>query len=172
MEREPGGSLFCLYMVSELEDKIRELLEQKFAEPGFSDCFVVEVKIGARKLEVFLDSDTSITFETCHRVSRHLEPYLDESLAMGADYILEVSSAGVGKPLLLPRQYAKNKGRELEVKLKNGEKLEGLLQEAGDVGIELVQNVVVKEGKKKKQQTIVHSIPYEDMQKAIVKIRF
>ncbi|MBK7425881.1 MAG: hypothetical protein IPI60_02010 [Saprospiraceae bacterium] len=93
--------------MNQVEEKIKALLDEKWLEPDFSDCFLVEIILKGNKLEVYLDSDTAITFEKCKKVSRVLEAYLDETKVLGAEYTLEVSSAGVGKPLLMPRQFEK-----------------------------------------------------------------
>lgn len=62
-----------------IENKIIDLLDQKFKEEDFLDCFLVDLQLHAnQKLEVFLDSDTGITFEKCQKISRYLEQYLDE----------------------------------------------------------------------------------------------
>ena len=84
-----------------IEAKIESLLQDKFKEEGFTDCFLLEVKLHAnRKLDVFIDSDTGITFGKCQTISRYLEQYLDEEGWLGESYVLEVSSPGVGRPLL------------------------------------------------------------------------
>lgn len=91
-----------------IEGRIIELLEQKFVEPDWQDCFVVEVKQHAtNKLEVFIDSDDSITFEKCRKISRYLEEFLDKYLWLGEKYTLDVSSPGISRPLVLKRQYQK-----------------------------------------------------------------
>ena len=84
------------------------------------------------------------------------------------DFSLEVSSPGVGEPILLNRQYRKNTGRTLSVVLKDERILEGKLTEATEDGIVLEE---IK-GKGKKQEVILHSLLYEDIKKAVVAIKF
>ena len=48
---------------------------------------------------------------------------------------MEVSSPGVDEPLKLHRQYKKNTGRKVEVLLKDGNRIEGSLRDAGDDAI-------------------------------------
>ena len=103
-------------------DKIIEIVENHFAEdPAFADCFVVDVKQTNTKLDVFIDSDSSMTFEKCQKTSRIVEAYLDEEQPLGEKYTLNVSSPGVDRPLKFKRQYVKNKGRTLEVTTNEGE---------------------------------------------------
>ncbi len=159
--------------MSETEVRIQELLHRKFEEPDFSDCFLVETRLSpANKLEVFIDSDTGVTFRQCQQVSRFLEAYLDEEGWLGERYVLEVSSPGVDRPLALARQYPRNLGRKLEVKTQDGQKQTGVLTEVKEDGIELELTEKIKEGKKTRRVKRSHFIPFEAIEKALVKIQF
>ena len=98
-------------------EKITDLLDKKFTEEDFSDCFLVDIKAHAHnKIDVFIDSDSGVTFEKCQKISRYLERFIDENGWLGEKYVLEVSSPGISRPLKFKRQYAKNIGRKVEVK--------------------------------------------------------
>ncbi len=156
-----------------IESKIESLLEAKFQEEEFIDCFLIEVKSHANnKLDVFIDSDTGVTFEKCQQISRYLEQYLDEEGWMGDNYVLEVSSPGVSRPLRLRRQYPRNIGRKVEVSLKQGDTKEGTLVAVGEEDITLEEKIRIKEGKRKKVQALQTRIPFEDIKKTVVKISF
>jgi ribosome maturation factor RimP len=159
-----------------IEGRIIELLEQKFVEPDWQDCFVVEVKQHAtNKLEVFMDSDDGITFEKCRKISRYLEEFLDKHLWLGEKYTLDVSSPGISRPLVLKRQYQKNVGRKVEIKLKEeqqSEKYEGELIGVVEDAIILKTSVTTKEGKKKKTEIKELNIPIEHIAQTKVKISF
>ncbi len=180
-KREPIGSLFLLdhrqirFTVGKKErldiiGKIEELVNQKFAEPEFEDCFLIEVKQrGPTKIAVFIDSDYGISFEQCRKVSRYLEQYLDEGQWIGESYVLEVSSPGVGRPLTLWRQYPRNVGRKLAVKMQDGKTVEGKLIEVNDLTLTLEEEV---KGKKKKKEIIQRIVPFDHIEESIVKISF
>ncbi|PHN03992.1 ribosome assembly cofactor RimP [Flavilitoribacter nigricans] len=156
-----------------MEAKIYDLLDEKFAEEEFTDCFLIELKLHANnKLDIFIDSDTGITFDRCRKISRYLESYLDESGWLGERYTLEVSSPGVSRPLQLLRQYPKHIGRKLKVKLKDGSELEGTLTEVGDDQITLERKVVERQGKRKKHMKVSTEIPFGDIDGALVQISF
>jgi len=93
-----------------------------------------------------------------------------EELAMypDGDFSLEVSSPGVGEPLLLQRQYVKNVSRLLEVKQLDGKILIGTLLAAGDDSITLE----VTSGKGKKAETNQLEIPFSQIKEASVQIKF
>jgi ribosome maturation factor RimP len=158
-----------------VEEKIRDLLEEKYQEEEFADCFTVEIKYNTanKKLQVFTDSDSGMTFRKCQRLSRFLESYIDEENWLGEKYTLEVSSPGVDRPLLLPRQYQKNIGRRLEVDTKiDDKKRKGILTRADEQGICLEFEETRKQGKKKIKEKVELELPYEQITKAIVKISF
>lgn len=153
-------------------EKITDLLEEKFSEEAFSDCFLVDINHSNKKLEVFIDSDSGINFEKCQKISRYLEQFLDEEGWLGEEYVLEVSSPGVGRPLKLKRQYPKNIGRKVEVFLREGETTEGVLTAVDEEGITLEAKVRRKEGKRKKTETVERIIPFTAIKKTVVKVSF
>ncbi|MEL7020595.1 MAG: ribosome assembly cofactor RimP [Bacteroidota bacterium] len=153
--------------------KIERLLEEKFKEEEFEDCYIVEIEHPAdNRLHVFLDSDSGITFEKCRKISRYLEAFIDEEGWMGEKYTLEVSSPGLSRPLKLKRQYPKNVGREVEVITTTGEKLKGKMIAADDQQIKIEYTERIKEGKKKRNVTIQKEILHETIQSTKIKISF
>lgn len=158
-----------------IEEKTRDLLEKKYEEADYQDCFTVDINYNTanKKLQVFVDSDSGMTFRKCQRLSRYLESFIDEEQWLGEKYTLEVSSPGVDRPLVLPRQYKKNIGRRLEVDLKEEKKKQkGKLIKADEEGIRLAFQQTRKQGKKKIKEEVELDIPYQQIDKAIVKISF
>lgn len=156
-----------------IEHKIEILVLDKFKEEGWEDCFVVEINHHSNKLDVFIDSDSGISFDKCRKVSRHIEAVLDEELWLGEKYTLEVSSPGISRPLQLKRQYVKNIGRGLKVKFPVGEgKEEGKLIAVEEDHITLERLEVRKEGKKKIKEMISIDIPFDRIREATVQISF
>lgn len=156
-----------------IEEKIHSLLAEKFQEEAFQDCFLVELNLHrGNKLEVLIDCDSGLTLDKCQRISRYLESHLDEQGWLGDSYVLEVSSPGLDRPLKLKRQYLKNIGRRLSVTLQSGEVSEGLLKAATEENITLEATVLRKEGKNKKKEQVLATIPFDDIKKAMVIISF
>ena len=156
-----------------LENKIEDLLLEKFKEPEFQDCFLIELTIVPKKnVEIILDADEGLEIEKCRRISRHVENWLDTEGSMGEEYNIEVSSPGVARPLVYPRQYPKHIGRYLEIENTEGGILEGVLTEVDAEKIAVQAEITRKEGKKKITETIVSVFPYDKIKKATVQIRF
>lgn len=155
-----------------MDEKFKALADKAIAELGYNDTFVVEIKSNNNKVEIFLDSDESVTFEKCRKISRLMEETLDDEKWLGEKYTLDVSSAGVGRPLKFNRQYVKNIGRTIEVKTKDGEKIKGILAQANDddFGVEITKTV--KTGKKKTKVAELIMVNYEDVKEAKIKVTF
>lgn len=132
-------------MISDLH--IRGLAEQ--ALEG-TDSFLVDVHVTPmNKIIVLIDRKGGININQCVEVSRFIEKSLDRD---AEDFELEVSSAGMDQPFRVLRQYEKNIGREVEVKLKDGTKLKGNLIKADEQGITIQQITKERiEGRKAKQ---------------------
>jgi ribosome maturation factor RimP len=155
-----------------MEETIANLLEEKFQEPEFADCFLVDINQSNKRLEVFVDSDSGMSFKKCQQLSRHLEAYLDEEKPLGENYVLEVSSPGVKRPLKFWRQYPRNVGRKVEVTMQNKDKHTGTLVEVTPSAITLEEKVRRKEGKRKVTEMVRTELPYDEIAKTIVKISF
>lgn len=154
-------------------EKIKALLAEKFQEEAYNDCFLVEMKLHQNnKLEIFIDSDSGITFQKCQRISRFLEEYIDEQSWLGEKYILEVSSPGIDRPLKFIRQYHRNIGRRVEVNMKDGTRQKGTLVASDESKITLEAMVTKKQGKKKKKELVQTEILFENIAQTKVKITF
>ncbi|MEI6409415.1 MAG: ribosome maturation factor [Bacteroidota bacterium] len=158
----------------ELTERIDQLLAEKYAtDEAFADCFTVEIELKPNhQLSIFADSDSGMTFEKCRVLSRYLEQYLDTNGWLGEKYVLEVSSPGIGRPLKFLRQYQKNIGRTLEITLTDKSIQSGILKSADETQIVLEQTLVEKIEKKKQERQVETPIPFEQINKAIVKIVF
>ncbi len=150
--------------IAVIERMINSLLADM---PGY---FLVQVRIKpTNNIKVFLDGDQGITIETCIKINRKLYNLVEEEkLYPDGDFSLEVSSPGIGEPLLMHRQYVKNIGRLLEVKLNDGAILEGELKAITNDSIEL-ETVT---GKGKKAEIIQHSILFDNIKTTSVQIKF
>lgn len=157
-----------------VEQKINDLLLSKFEEETFQGCFLVDTHLNVKNntLKVFIDSDIGLKISQCQQLSRYLEGYLDEEQWLGEKYTLEVSSPGLDQPLKLVRQYKKNIGRGLKVKMIDGAERKGTLKAVEEDQIHLEELHVRKEGKKKIKELLTAIIPLETINQAKVQIVF
>ena len=74
-------------------------------------------------LTFYIDKEGGVTIEDCETVSRALEPVLDEADPIEQAYTLSVSSLGLDRPLKLAKDFERNLGKSIEVKLYSGLKM-------------------------------------------------
>lgn len=152
----------------QIEKRVKELVEEKIADRP--ELFLVEVKmLPNNKLIIHVDGDEGISIQDCAAISRHVGFHLEEENTIEQAYNLEVSSPGVGEALKLQRQYHKNIGRELSVKLSGGEKKEGKLLSVAENSITIEEKL--KE-KGKKVQLVETSIELDNITEVKVLISF
>lgn len=72
---------------------------------------------GQRYLRVYLDGPDGVDLDDCERVSRILDPILDEKDPVPDSYIFEVGSAGCERQLKQPSDFDRFMGSNVEVKL-------------------------------------------------------
>jgi ribosome maturation factor RimP len=151
-----------------IEKRVRELVEEKIADKP--DLFLVDVKMHSNgKLIVLLDGDNGIGIDDCVAVSRHVGFHLEEENVIETAYNLEVSSPGIDFPLSSPRQYAKNVGRTLGIKMADGVKREGVLSALTEDAI-VIEEKIKEKGKK--AETVESVIPLDKITETKVLISF
>ena len=97
-----------------IEDEFRPLVEQL----GYELVYVEYVKEGPEwYLRYFIDSPNGIDINDCEKVSRYVEAILDEKEYIKGQYILEVSSLGLERPLRNEKDFQDNIGALIEVNL-------------------------------------------------------
>lgn len=136
-------------------------------EPGY---FLVEVLIRpTHNVKVYVDGDQGISIDKCVYYNKALYKKLEESgLFPNDDFSLEVSSPGLDEPLKLLRQYRKNIGRQVEILLNDGFKIEGRLIEVSEDGVILEE---IK-GKNKKKEVINHAFLFDNIKMTKIQIVF
>ncbi len=68
-------------------------------------------------LRVYIESPDGIGVDDCERVSRQLSALLDVEDPIAGEYVLEVSSPGMDRPLYRPDQFARYVGEVVRVRL-------------------------------------------------------
>lgn len=118
-----------------MEEKILDIIKDPMEDMGFGIVRVRFSGSGERKiLEILLEKldDTNITIEECARANRHIGAILDVEDIIASKYNLEVSSAGIERPLVYKKDYEKYANREVLIKTSNAidgkKKFQGILQ--------------------------------------------
>lgn len=98
---------------------IAELANPVLQELGFD---LVRVKLSGQDgntVQIMIERpDGQVTIEDCTRVSRELSPLFDAYDPMPGGYYLEISSPGIDRPLVRPRDFVTWAGHQARIELK------------------------------------------------------
>ncbi len=151
-----------------IEQQVKNLVEEKISDRP--ELFLVDVKMHQNgNLIVLVDGDQGIGIQDCAAISRHVGFHLEENNVIEQAYNLEVSSPGIDFPLKSVRQFQKNIGRNLLLKLNDGSQKEGKLLAADEEGIIIEEKLALKGKKATFAET---ALPYNQLQETIVLISF
>lgn len=104
--------------MSKITDKVTELAKPVVEEEGCSLWDVEYVReAGSWFLRIFIDKDGGVGIDDCERISRRLDPILDEADPIPDSYVFEVGSAGAERELKRPGDFEQFMGSEVEVRL-------------------------------------------------------
>lgn len=105
-------------------EQIENLVQDKIAG---TELFLVGAKVSpGNKIVVLVDKFSGIGIDDCVEISRHIEGSLDRE---AEDFELQVSSPGLDAPFMVPQQYQKYVGKEVEVLTQKGNKIKGKLKQ-------------------------------------------
>lgn len=154
----------------EFREKIESLIGEFLKER--EDLFLIDLRFSAADdITVILDGDQGVSVQDCLDASRAIEFNMDRE---EHDFSLQVMSAGLSEPLKSERQFRKNIGRELDVLLEDDTRVEGELLTLDEKSITLVLRYrKPKEvGKGKVDVVEEREIPYSEIKKALVTVKF
>ena len=104
--------------MSKITDKVTELARPIVEEEG---CRLWDVEYvreaGSWYLRIYIDKTGGVDIEDCERISRRLDPVLDEADPIPDSYVFEVGSAGIERELKRPGDFESFLGSEVEVRL-------------------------------------------------------
>ena len=129
-------------------DVVRSILDSFLEQNGY-ELFDVEYQKEGKDwfLRVYIDKEGegSISIDDCQKVSVYLSSKLDEIDPVEQNYLLEVSSPGIDRPLIKDSDFIKYNGEMVDVflyKSFNSQKvLSGRLESLED------EHIVIKDGK-------------------------
>ena len=106
-------------MASKVIDKCNQSIVPIIEKLGY-DVLEVEYakKVDGMNLTFYIDKKEGITLDDCEKVNNAITDVLDEiNVSDDAPYILNVSSAGLDRPIKNHKDFLRNKGKQVEIKL-------------------------------------------------------
>ncbi len=147
--------------------KIEEIVNQYLTD---GSIFLVSAKVAAgNKIKVLLDGDGGVRIDHCAKVSRHIESFFDREVE---DFEIEVSSVGVGSPLVLKRQYSINIGRTVLVVNSSNQKIKGKLVGVDSEFITLEREQARKRKKDEVEESNLQKINFREIKETKVQVSF
>jgi ribosome maturation factor RimP len=147
--RRPGGTGQPAGLT--LTDRLTQVIEPVTSGAGFDLERVAVSRVGRRHgVQVVVDRDGGVGLDAIAEVSRAVSAALDAAEAAGAallpgEYLLEVSSPGVDRPLTEPRHWRRNLGRLVSVPGPEGRTLTGRIVGAAAEAVVLDVDGVLRE---------------------------
>ena len=103
-----------------LDEALESAIIAKIAELGFETYEIKYFSAGGKKiLRIFADSDEGISLDQCAMISRGVSEYLDDTDFGGNAYTLEVSSPGLDRPLVTPKDFRRLLDKKVQVRFRN-----------------------------------------------------
>ena len=104
--------------MSRITEQVAALARPVVEDEGCSLWDVEYVReAGSWYLRIYIDKEGGVGIDDCERVSRRLDPILDEADPIPDSYVFEVGSAGAERELKRPGDFEQFMGSEVEVKL-------------------------------------------------------
>ncbi|MGB0881643.1 MAG: ribosome assembly cofactor RimP [Vicingaceae bacterium] len=151
------------------KEQILDLIQAKLDE---MECFLVELQIDeGNKIAIEIDSHNGVDVADCVALSKVIDDNLDREVE---DFEMNVSSAGLDKPLRVLEQYKKNIGRTVKVVPVDGLVVKGELAEVTEEEIMVEYTVKEKiEGRKKKEAVVKQEkIKFNNIKETTIIISF
>ena len=126
------------------EKYIEELINKELEN---SNLYLLNLRVSHKNdIVALIDGYSPVSIKDCVSLSRKIEGQLDRDVE---DFSLQVSSPGITEPLHDWRQFKKNVGRQVEIKLPENKTISGTLVDATPEKFELKP---LAKGKKKKSE--------------------
>jgi ribosome maturation factor RimP len=99
-------------------DGLRRVLEPGIRALGFELVDIEYTTAGARNvLRIYIDHPEGITVDNCATVSRQVSAVLDVEDPIPEQYVLEVSSPGIDRPLVKREDFERYAGETVKVRM-------------------------------------------------------
>ncbi|WP_409434487.1 ribosome maturation factor RimP [Mycobacterium sp. SMC-14] len=146
------------------QTQVIELLDPEFTRAGYEiEDVVVDDRDPLPRITVVADGDTPLDLDTAAALARSASDLLD-TLEFDSQYVLEVSSPGVGRPLTTAKHFRRAHGRKVELTLSDGSGLTGRVGVVDDD----VLTLVVRAGRDWNRRRL----PLSEISRAVVQVEF
>ena len=155
----------------EIMTKIQEVVHWAIENTDFK---VVEISIKTAQnrkiIAVYLDSEQGISIDQCKNFSRKIGERIESDNIIDGEYVLEVSSPGLERPIKEDWQFRKNIGREVLVNYTDTDK--SVKECKGTIENMIEDKLHLKIKGKKKDQSHTIEIPMVKIHHAHIQLKW
>lgn len=149
------------------QTQVIELLDGEFARAGYEiEDVVIDARAKPPRITVIADGDTALDLDTIATLSRRASTLLDGVQSIRDQYVLEVTSPGVDRPLTSEKHFRRARGRKVELTLTDGSRLTGRVGETSGNTLSLVVR------HDRDRDWTLRPIPFDEIVEAVVQVEF
>ncbi|MCW2651833.1 MAG: hypothetical protein JWR32_2809 [Mycobacterium sp.] len=149
------------------QEQVIELLDDEFARAGYEiEDVLLDGAARPARITVIADGDKPLDLDTIAMLSQSASKLLDEADPVAREYVLEVSSRGVDRPLTREKHFRRARGRKAELTLADGSRITGRIGETVEGRLRFVVRAGGRAG------WSVREIPLADVTEAVVQVEF
>lgn len=147
--------------------QVTDLLTDEFARAGYEvEDVAIDTRARPARVTVIADGDTPLDLDSVAELSRVASELLDTVATGDDEYVLEVTSRGVDRPLTSAKHFRRAQGRLADFTLTDGSTVSGRIGELSDETL-----AVVTRGQRRADLQ-VRPIKLGDVTKAVVQVEF
>jgi ribosome maturation factor RimP len=147
--------------------QVIELLAGEFVRAGYEiEDVTIDAAVRPPRVAVVVDGDKPLDLDAIAELARVASELLDTVPDGDDEYVLEVTSPGVERPLTTEKHFLRNRTRMVEVDLADGSQVTGRVAGLTDGVLRLVVR-----GPKPHQRS-VRELAFTDITKAVVQVEF
>jgi ribosome maturation factor RimP len=149
------------------QNEVIELLDGEFARAGYEiEDVVIDARRRPPRIAVIADGDIPLDLDSITALSRTASRLLDGVESIRGQYVLEVSSPGVERPLTSEKHFRRARGRKVNLALADGSQL------VGRVGETRGSTVMIVVRHDRGRDWAVREVALDEIAQAVVQVEF
>jgi len=118
VERSKWAYTRFFLSMKEISEQIMSIINEAVTQGNAQIYDIIYKKEGSRKiLGLLLDKDNGINLDECASINRQISNVLEEQDLIDDNYVVEVSSPGLDRPMRTKEHYQRSMGQDIEVNL-------------------------------------------------------
>lgn len=134
-------------MAEQIEVKAEKLVQEILSDTEYELVNLEYVKERDWYLRIFIDKKNGVDLDDCQKVSHMLDEKLDTCGFLQNNYIMEVSSPGLDRPLKRERDFKREMGKKIDIstyaKIQGKKEFTGVLSNFSHEGVTIDDKLTI-----------------------------